>query len=383
VACSSAAGSGSSAGGGSSASPDKPFQIYAVAGETGAAAPVTPALLAGLKAAISTINAKGGILGRTVELTVANDQSDPTQAVSLVQAELAGGNKPDFVFGGTSSAEILAVSGVTNAAKIVTLAVGSSSVLGNAVKFPYTFSVDPTALAQAQSTVQYLKSKGYKNIGVIASDDATGNSYAAAYATAIEQAGLKVVDAESYPTTAVDMTPQLERINSKHHDAVVFEGVEWGAYLLHSREKAGMQNVPFVADAATQSVDYASAVTAAEKQGVVMEVYKMNANNTTTPGKTALLAALHKQGVNPALPLEVYALSSDMLLSYANAATAAHSTDPDKVKAELQSGDVPEAFPTALTTKFDWTAALHLTDANGYFEFIPVTGIVNGQYAAP
>ena len=381
AACSSSsAGSGASAGGSPSGSSGSPLQIFAVAGETGADAPVSPLLLAGLRAAVSMINAKGGILGRKVELSVANDQSDPTQAVSLVQAQLTGGDPPDLVYAGTGSAENLAVSGVTNAAKVLTLAVGSSSVLGNAAQFPYTFSVNATAPTEANSTAQYLKSKGYKNIGLITSGDATGISYAAAYTSELRQAGLNVVDAESYPTTAIDMTPELERINSHHPDAVVIEGVEWGAYLLQSREKAGMQNVPFVADAATQAVDYSSAVTAAEKQGVVMEVNNVNVDTTTTPGKTALLNALEKQGVKLVEPLYVYAVSTDVLLSYANAAIAVHSTDPGKVKAEMETGSVPETFPTALASRFNWTTALHLASQNGLFEFIPVDPVVNGQY---
>ena len=384
AACSSSsAGSGATAGGsasGSVGSSGGPLQIYAVAGETGADAPVSPLLLAGLRAGVSMINAKGGILGRKVELSITNDQSDPTQAVSLVQGQLTGGNPPALVYAGTGSAENLAVSGVTNAAKVLTLAVGSSSVLGNAAQFPYTFSVNANAPTEANSTAQYLKSKGYKNIGLITSDDATGISYAGAYTTALKQAGLNVVDAESYPTTAIDMTPELERINSHHPDAVVVEGVEWGAYLMQSRAKAGMENVPFVADAATQAVDYSTTLTAAEKQGVIMEVNSVNVDTTTSPGKTALLNALGKEGVKLVEPLYVYAVSSDVLLSCANAAIAVHSTDPDKVKAEMETGNVPETFPTALASRFNWTSTLHLASQNGLFEFIPVDPVVNGQY---
>ena len=386
AACSSSAssaGSGATAGGsasGSAGSSGSPIQVYAVAGQTGNDAPVTPLLLAGLQAAVSMINAKGGILGRKVELTVANDQSDPTQAVSLVQSQLTSGNPPDVVFAGTGSAENLAVSGVTNAAKVFTLADGSSSVLGNAAQFPYTFSVNANGPTEANSTVQYLKSKGYHNIGLITSDDAAGISDAAAYTTALKQGGLNLVDAESYPVTAIDMTPELERINSRHPDAVVVEGVEWGAYLMQSRVKAGMGNVPFVADAGTQAINYSAALTPAEKQGVIMQVNSVNVDTTTSPGKTALINALEKAGVKLVEPVYVCVVASDVLLAYANAAIAVHSTDPTKVKDELETGNVPETFPTALASKFNWTSTLHLVTQEGLYEFIPVDSVVNGQY---
>ena len=385
AACSSASSTGSaaSAGGtasGSAGSSGSPLTIYAVAGETGADAPVSPLLLAGLQAGVSMINAKGGILGRKVVLTIANDQSDPTQAVSLVQSQLTGGNPPDLVYGGTGSAENLAVSGVTSAAKVFTLGVGSSNVLGNAAQFPYTFTVNTSAATEAKSSAQYLKSKGYKNIGLLSSDDAAGISISVAYTAALKAAGLNLVDAESYPDTAIDMSPELERINSHHPDAVIVEGVNWGAYLIQSRLKAGMGNVPFLADSATQAVDYSAALTPAEKQGVTMQVNTVNVDTTTSPGKTALLNALNKNGVKLVEPLYVYAVSSDILLSYANAAIAVHSTDPTKVKAELETGNVPETFPTALATSFNWTPTLHLVTQGGLYEFIPVDPVVKGQY---
>jgi branched-chain amino acid transport system substrate-binding protein len=336
-------------------------------------------LLSGLKAAVSIINAKGGIMGRKIDITVQNDASNPTQAVSLVQGAI-GSNMPNIVFGGTSSGEILPVSQVTNPAKIFTISVGADTELGEPSKFPYTFAADATQESQGASIIQYLKSKGYTNIGLITSNDATGTSYAAIYQGLIRQAGLKLVDAETYDTSAVDMSAQFGRLKSANPDAIIMEGSTFGAYLAKSRYEAGAQNIPTIADATVQSVDWVSAVPAADTQGLVMQVYKANVSTTNSPGKTALLNALKEQGVTPALPLEVYALSSDLLLSYANAALTVNSIDPSKIRAALEGNNYQKTFPTLITTDYGWTSTEHLSNGVNDFAFIPPTPIKNGQY---
>ncbi|MCW2748086.1 MAG: hypothetical protein JWP10_1228, partial [Nocardioidaceae bacterium] len=60
----------------------KPLQIFMSAGVTGLLAPSQKAVERGVRAKIETLNAAGGINGRKVELTVRDNQSDPTRGVT-------------------------------------------------------------------------------------------------------------------------------------------------------------------------------------------------------------------------------------------------------------------------------------------------------------
>ncbi len=63
----------------------EPFKIGAILPMSGIAAPTGVASEVGARMAVKELNAAGGIMGRKVELIVADDQFDPTQSVTLAK----------------------------------------------------------------------------------------------------------------------------------------------------------------------------------------------------------------------------------------------------------------------------------------------------------
>src|SRR5699024_8857529 len=49
------------------------------------------------EAAVAIANEEGGILGRNIELTVVDDNGDPTVAITKLRELLNGDSRPDFV----------------------------------------------------------------------------------------------------------------------------------------------------------------------------------------------------------------------------------------------------------------------------------------------
>jgi branched-chain amino acid transport system substrate-binding protein len=98
-ACSSSPSSGGSS---SSASAGKPLVIGASVSLTGDFADPGKAVKAGYELWADSVNAKGGILGRKVEMKIVDDTSSPTQVVTNYQ-NLINQDKVDLVFGPFSS----------------------------------------------------------------------------------------------------------------------------------------------------------------------------------------------------------------------------------------------------------------------------------------
>jgi|tagenome__1003787_1003787.scaffolds.fasta_scaffold20951103_2 ABC-type branched-subunit amino acid transport system substrate-binding protein len=373
--CAGATDNSSSGSGGTTAS--GPLSFYASLGTSGTSSTFAGALKDGMTAAVSTLNDKGGVLGRQVKLDVENNESDPTKAVSLLQNRITS-DRPDLVWAGSTSSETLAMLGVTTREKLIALNNGSAAEVGDASKFPYSFSAGVTTTAIADYLASYLKGKGYHKVGLLTGSDAFGQGANTVYTAAFEKAGLTVAS-ESYDPAAVEMDGPLARLGDGNPDAIVFSDFRHPAYDLKSRVKVGLQHIPFVGDLGATGSDLSSALTEEEKQGVTVATYKVNTASADRPGIDNLKKSLDSAGVKVASPLYLYALGYDTVLAYANAAEEAKSTDPDKIRAAMESGK-GHKYPLALNDDIGWTKTVHLGSGEGAFAMIPITPLVDGQF---
>ncbi|WP_020108089.1 ABC transporter substrate-binding protein [Nocardia sp. 348MFTsu5.1] len=364
----------------SGASDSGPISLYASMGVSGTGAAIQPALEAGIRAAVTAINDNGGLLGRPIEIEVQNNESDPTKAVSLLQARMNKSTPPDLVWAGTSSSEALALTGVTTRAKVMSFSPGNNQELGDASKFPYLFGSSPVGTAIADTLTDYLVEQGHKTVGILTPNDALGNSAADRYKAAFEKEGLTVAT-DRYETDAVAMDGPLARLADKKPDVVVFNAVANPAYVLKSRVKVGMENIPFVGDLSTTNVDYAETLNANEKEGVTLAAYTLATTATDRPGAKNLLDSLHAAGVTLKSSLSLYGIAYDVVLAYANAVESVGTMDVEKVRAAMEAS-AGDTYPLSLTDDQGWTEDIHLGsgDAPNYFTFIPVSPLVDGQF---
>jgi ABC-type branched-subunit amino acid transport system substrate-binding protein len=355
------------------------FVLYSSLGLSGASSSFANALQAGMGAAVTTINDHGGLLGRKMKLEVENNESAPTKAVSNLQNRLTNG-APDLVWAGTTSSETLALLSLTTRAKVISLNNGSAPEIGNASTFPYSFSAGVGNQAQAEFLLQKLKEKGYKRIGVLTATGAFGQALSSQYKKTFEAAGLTVTP-ETYEPDAVEMDGPLARIRDQHPDAVVFNDFVNPAYILASRIKAGMGNVPFFGDVSTTVNDMSATVSADQKQGVLLATYKVQTTAADRPGVKNLIQALSKANVTISSGLYLYSLAYDTVLAYANAVEATGSTDVNKVRAAMESGE-GKTYQMALTDNIGWTKDVHIGAGkdSDLFSLIPVSPMVAGQF---
>jgi branched-chain amino acid transport system substrate-binding protein len=340
--------------------------------------------VAGLKAAVSVVNAAGGVDGRQLKLTIEDDHGSGTQALSLLQAQLNSGAKPDVLIDGTTSTEAIALQPLV--AKDGILAISSApgylslnpSVSANRTKF--TTSVNVPVLAQEMAA--YLKSKGYRKVALIASSDDYGKLWAGAYSAAVKAAGLQVTASATFDDTALDDTPQLQGLQASKPDVLI--GEAYGpteGYILAGREKLGWTGTPFVGANTFSVVDLTKLVSENAFKNVVVQaaaIVKDTPPAQMTQNVRAFFDALQKQGPI-SYPLSSYGYEYDPIILVAAAMKKTGSTDPVKVADALEnlgsvSGTVMQ--PLYFTPQNHYPAPV----ASAYTFLVPgpiVNGMIN------
>src|SRR4051812_36469073 len=131
-----------------------------------------------IKIAMDEINAKGGVLGRKLEMTVADETENPETGISAIK-KLTADEKADVLIGGYTSGVTLAQLPHISTAKTIYLGVGAASpaitakVKQDYDKYKYIFRVGPiNAAHQARQLVDFISGMligelGYKKIAVI------------------------------------------------------------------------------------------------------------------------------------------------------------------------------------------------------------------------
>ena len=181
-------------------------------------------ILTGAQMAVAEINAKGGVLGRKLELVSRDSKANADEAVRLARELIIKGGV-DFLAGTLTSAEAPAVSTVAKENKIVFIAPTSkSTILTDSQHIhPYIFRVasntDVEGLAGATLMARW---KDVKTVATIAPDYAYGRDSIAAFIAAIKKIrpDIVIVDQQWPKFGEPDFTSFITAQMGKKPDAV-------------------------------------------------------------------------------------------------------------------------------------------------------------------
>jgi branched-chain amino acid transport system substrate-binding protein len=168
---------------------------------------------------IDELNAKGGILGRKVELVIYDDQSNPATAVRLYE-KLITEDKVDAVMGPYSSAVSEAVANVTEKYKKVMVAplAATTSIFKKGRK--YIFMVITPAENYLDGLIDMAAKRGLKTVAIINEDTLFPKASAAGTAEAAKKKGMQVVLQEAYPKGNTDFSALLVKIKAANPDVI-------------------------------------------------------------------------------------------------------------------------------------------------------------------
>jgi branched-chain amino acid transport system substrate-binding protein len=215
---------------------------------TGTIALSVRALQAGMDLAIDDWNAKGGVLGRKVQLLIRDDQTKAALAIDHVR-DLITREKVDALLGPATSGVALAVSQIADQyKKIDMITVSTSPRLTMEMFNPYVFTICPTGLMESRAWAEYLGPR-YTNIAFIGPDYEASHQNIKYFGAYLEKNYPKAkVTAESYPKLGeTDFTPYINKLISAKPDVVysVLYGADLVAFINQAKSFDFFKRVKF------------------------------------------------------------------------------------------------------------------------------------------
>jgi len=294
-------------------------------GLSGANSVVAPSVVQAGQLAVAEINAHGGILGKHVELDVADDGSGADGAVKAFNSLIFQQNVNALITMETSAARN---AGLPVVARGKVPFIYTSSYEGRSCS-PYLFVDAWVPEQQVPPVIDYFqKEKAAKTFFLVGSDYAFGRGMLGFTRKYIEAHGGKVIGEEYLPMDASDWTPVLSKLRTANPDALVSStaGGAPNVTLTKQLRASGIQ-VPF----GNLGVDEGTAkAIGADAAGVyVSQSYLTSLDN---PQNKAFIAGLQKMfGSEMKTPNDLSEPEYDGVYLYKAAVEKAGSLDTDKV----------------------------------------------------
>jgi branched-chain amino acid transport system substrate-binding protein len=176
----------------------------------------------GMELAAEQVNAKGGIVGRQVQLVIEDSTSDKTDVAVQKARKLIQSDKVDFLIGNVNSSHAIAIAQVASDLKVLHIVPGghADTVTGTSCHWT-TFRVCNTGAMQGNAMAGPLINKIGKKYYVIAQDYAFGHSLQEGLAKAAAKAGGTSVGVEFFPLGTTDYSAILIKARAANPDVIV------------------------------------------------------------------------------------------------------------------------------------------------------------------
>ena len=203
----------------SGAHAQQPIQIGMGVAQTGALAGGGKAALLALRMWVEDVNARGGLLGRKVELIAYDDQSNPATTPGIY-AKLIDIDKVDLLiapYGSVPTAPILPMVKQRNL-----LLMGNFSFGVNKVQHDMYFNNAPwnDAASWSDGFFKLGQAAGAKTVAFLAADQEFAQNLAVGAKEIAKKSGLKIVYEQNYPPATVDFSSMIRAIRAAKPDIV-------------------------------------------------------------------------------------------------------------------------------------------------------------------
>lgn len=308
---------------------------------TGGSSPMGVSMRDGVKLAASEINAKGGVLGRKIELIERDDQADNGRGVQVTQ-ELINKEGVVAAMGFINTGVSLAAQRFYQEAKIPVINnVATGSIVTKQFlppEFPdnYVFRTSANDTIQSSMIVeQAIDVRKYKKVAILADSTNYGQLGREDLEKALAAKGIKAVAVEKFNIKDVDMTAQLLKSKEAGAQAILTYGIGPElAQIANGMEKLGWK-VPMIGSWTLSMGNFIDNAGKNSSGAMMPQTFIQEPN---TPKRKEFIAAYQKAYKVDRIPSPVSAAQGyDSMYLLAAAIQQAGTTNGVKVREALEN----------------------------------------------
>ena len=339
---------------------------------TGGSAPMGVSMRDGVRLAAAEINAKGGVLGRKIELIERDDEAKNERGVQIAQ-ELINKDKVAATVGFINTGVAQAAQRFYQQAKIPVMNnVATGSIITQQfASQPENYIFRNSASDQIQSAMivqEAVDRRKFKKVAILADSTNYGQLGRADLEKVLTAKGIKPVAVEKYNLQDVDMTAQLLKAKQAGAEVVLTYGIGPElAQIANGMEKLGWK-VPLIG---SWTLAMANFIDNAGKNGEGTRMPQTFIQDANTPKRKAFIDAYVKayNPPNGRMPSAVSAAQGyDSIYLLAAAMKQADGTEGPKVLAALENlNEKVEGVVTTYSKPYSKTDHEAITFDNTHF----------------
>ncbi len=306
------------------------IKIGVITDKVGPAKPYSEPTLEGILFGAEQINARGGVLGRKIELLIEDDQGRPD--ISATKARKLVDDGAVFILSITLTPATQQQQNVTLEAKTPQMTpMNSGDTLTTQLANPYFWQTGPLGSIQIATLLSHARAKNLKQVALISDNSDLGQLLAKFFRAGLEKSGIKVVAEEVVPRGATTAEPQMQKIRAANPEAMFMAGVltPENVLILRAYRQMGLK-FPIHSSYNLSVPQYMSVA-----KGLLNGITFVDAYDPEKPEVKAFEAAYKKATGKD--PFNLHGYGYDGINLVAEAIRKAGSTDKEKIRAAMQS----------------------------------------------
>jgi branched-chain amino acid transport system substrate-binding protein len=197
-------------------------KIGVIAPLTGSQAAFGEAHKNGYLLALDEINARGGVLGKKIELDLYDDQGKPDQAVQGI-SKLVDQDHVTIVLGSYSSETTKAILPAVTQRQVPLIIPTATADNLMESQSPWVFRICASTADYAQAITAFLKANGApRTMAIVYENTNFGQSTLKAMTPVAQAAGIQLVTTEAYEAKSPDYRSVLQRVKKANPDVIYF-----------------------------------------------------------------------------------------------------------------------------------------------------------------
>ena len=287
---------------------------------------------------VDELNAKGGLLGRTVALTVMDTQGSSEKAVSFAR-QLIEERHVLAIIGPSTSGETMAIKALCEENKTILLSCAAAEAIVNPVA-SHVFKTPQDDKNAAIWIYRTMKEMGIKRIGVVAANTGFGTLGKQQLEKYAPENGIDIAIAEVYDSQATDLTGVLTKVNAAGVEAVVNWSVDPAQSIVAKNMRQLGMKQPLFQSHGFGNIAYVTAAGEAA-EGIIFPAGRLLVAALlpdTDPQKSLLLK--YKSDYEKLYGEQVSTFGGhayDALLVLSEAVKKARSVEPEAVRSAIES----------------------------------------------